>query len=130
MWASSGRCAINSRSPAVERRSDLAVVTTDNPRGEMAKDIAADILNGFNRRSAAVRIDDRAEAIRFAIESARDGDSVLIAGKGHEACQIVGGSVIPFDDRAVAAGASNRRFAPRDRRAVPDLSSAAVMTTS
>ena len=69
---------------AVEQHADLAVVTSDNPRGEDPQAIAAAILKGFQEPSEAQVILDRVEAIRWALAQARPGDCVLIAGKGHE----------------------------------------------
>ena len=84
--------------------SSLVIVTDDNPRGEDGAKIRAAVMAGAGNN--AREIGDRREAIRAAIENARDGDIVLIAGKGHEQGQIVGtGSdmrVLPFDDVTVA----------------------------
>jgi UDP-N-acetylmuramoyl-L-alanyl-D-glutamate--2,6-diaminopimelate ligase len=87
---------------AVHDLADLAVVTSDNPRSEEPGSIIADILPGFRNRHRAQVILDRADAIRHALDEARRGDCVLIAGKGHEAYQIVGAETLPFDDREIA----------------------------
>jgi len=87
---------------AVEVRSDLAVVTTDNPRSEDPLDIAHDILAGFHDRDRAHVMHDRAEAIRWALSQAQPGDCVIIAGKGHEDYQVIGQQRNYFDDREVA----------------------------
>lgn len=87
---------------AVEAGADVVVLTSDNPRTEDPQEILSDLLGGFQRPAEAEIIPDRAEAIGFALAEARPGDSVLIAGKGHETCQIIGNERIPFDDRAVA----------------------------
>ena len=84
---------------AASETADLAIVTDDNPRHEDAATIRASILLGA---PGAREIGDRREAIAYALAEARDGDTVLIAGKGHETGQIVGGVVHPFDDVAVA----------------------------
>ncbi len=86
----------------VEQLSDFAIITSDNPRNEDTNQIFNDILNGINDKSKFQVIEDREEAIRKAIKMAGDGDIVLIAGKGHEAYQIIKGQKIPFDDRLVA----------------------------
>lgn len=86
----------------VERGADVAVITTDNPRSEAPQAIARDLLSGFNRPSRAEQIADRAQAIHWALSQARPGDSVLIAGKGHEDYQLVGQQRFYFDDRKVA----------------------------
>jgi UDP-N-acetylmuramoyl-L-alanyl-D-glutamate--2,6-diaminopimelate ligase len=80
--------------------SDLAIVTSDNPRSEAPLAIIEDVLQGTG---VDVEIDpDRRSAIARAISIAKDGDVVVIAGKGHEQGQDVGGVVTPFDDREVA----------------------------
>ena len=83
-----------------KERSDLAIVTSDNPRSEEPLAIIEDILQGSG---TDVEIDpDRRSAIRRAIGEARAGDVVVIAGKGHEQGQEAAGVVTPFDDRDVA----------------------------
>ncbi|MEY3338259.1 MAG: hypothetical protein RL245_1251 [Pseudomonadota bacterium] len=79
--------------------ADVIVITDDNPRSESAAGIAADIIAGFPQGIRAAVIHDRAEAIRSALASAREGDVVLVAGKGHENYQIVGAERRPFSDR-------------------------------
>ena len=78
--------------------ADRVVVTDDNPRTEIAAAIRAEILKGC---PGAKEIDDRALAIRTAMAAMDAGDVLLVAGKGHETGQIVGATVLPFDDRAV-----------------------------
>jgi UDP-N-acetylmuramoyl-L-alanyl-D-glutamate--2,6-diaminopimelate ligase len=88
------------------RLADVVVVTSDNPRSEDPDAIIASILEGVvahRRTGADVVTSDRREAIARALASARRGDVVLIAGKGHETGQELAGQVIPFDDRVVAA---------------------------
>ena len=84
-------------------KSDLVIVTDDNPRGEDPAAIRAQVLAGA---PGATEIGDRRAAIRAAIAEAGKGDIVLIAGKGHEQGQIVGAGeatrVLPFDDVTVA----------------------------
>ncbi len=84
---------------AVEQHADLAVVTSDNPRSEDPRQIARQILGGMKGPERAVLMLDRAEAICWALEQAQPGDCVLVAGKGHETCQIIGRRRIAFDDR-------------------------------
>ncbi len=87
-------------------RSNVAIVTSDNPRSEEPLSIIQDILQGTG---PDVEIDpDRRTAIGRAIGLAGAGDVVVIAGKGHEQGQDVGGIVEPFDDRLVALAALNR----------------------
>ncbi|MCX5906363.1 MAG: UDP-N-acetylmuramoyl-L-alanyl-D-glutamate--2,6-diaminopimelate ligase, partial [Deltaproteobacteria bacterium] len=108
--------------------SDLAIITSDNPRSEDPLEIIAEVekgMAGTNRQKLALRdlssgngsvdpavsgylvIPDRREAIRLAIRVAVPGDILLIAGKGHEDYQILGGKKIHFDDREEAAAALN-----------------------
>jgi UDP-N-acetylmuramoyl-L-alanyl-D-glutamate--2,6-diaminopimelate ligase len=94
-----------------QRRADLVIVTSDNPRSERPLEIIEQILQGAG---TDVEIDpDRRSAIRAAIQSAQTGDVVVIAGKGHEQGQEVNGVVTPFDDREVAREAlAAAGFAP------------------
>ena len=79
--------------------SDVAIVTDDNPRSEDPAAIRSAILAGAN---GATEVPGRREAIAEAIRIAREGDIVLVAGKGHETGQIIGDQVLPFDDVQVA----------------------------
>jgi UDP-N-acetylmuramoyl-L-alanyl-D-glutamate--2,6-diaminopimelate ligase len=84
--------------------SDLLIVTSDNPRTEDPNQIIRDVMDGIassETSSAYEVIPDRKEAIVTAVRSARPGDLVVIAGKGHEAYQIVGDRRLHFDDRCV-----------------------------
>jgi UDP-N-acetylmuramoyl-L-alanyl-D-glutamate--2,6-diaminopimelate ligase len=95
---------------AVATWADVAVVTTDNPRTEDAASIAHAIMPGLAGASCEVRVElDRRTAIEEAIGSARAGDVVLIAGKGHENYQIVGTTKRHFDDREEARKALSSR---------------------
>lgn len=89
--------------------SDYAVVTSDNPRTEDPEAILRDIEAGLRQAGAdpaAYELEpDRARAIHKAVEMASPGDVVLIAGKGHETYQIIGGVTHDFDDRLVAGAA-------------------------
>jgi UDP-N-acetylmuramoyl-L-alanyl-D-glutamate--2,6-diaminopimelate ligase len=81
-------------------RSDLAIVTSDNPRTENPETIIDDIeqgMGGFPHR----RITDRLAAIKAAMEEARAGDTLLLAGKGHETYQVIGTDKLPFDEREI-----------------------------
>jgi UDP-N-acetylmuramoyl-L-alanyl-D-glutamate--2,6-diaminopimelate ligase len=86
----------------VEAGADLAVITTDNPRNEDPRLIENDILQGFRRPHDVKVITDRAEAIAWALSQADCGDTVIIAGKGHEKHQIVGNERHDFDDCEIA----------------------------
>ena len=85
----------------VARLADLAWVTNDNPRTEDPAAIAAEIVAGAPGAGLAVVL-DRREAMAAAFGSAKKGDIVVVAGKGHETTQTIGAQVLPFDDRVVA----------------------------
>jgi UDP-N-acetylmuramoyl-L-alanyl-D-glutamate--2,6-diaminopimelate ligase len=86
--------------------SDFVVLTSDNPRSEDPEAIMQDALPGLLATGTKfVAEADRARAIRIAIEKARPGDIVLLAGKGHEKEQVLRDRTIPFDDAEVAAAA-------------------------
>ncbi len=79
--------------------ADIAIVTDDNPRSEDPAIIRAEVLAGARRGVGEVsEVADRAEAILRAVDALGAGDTLLIAGKGHETGQIVGDAVLPFDD--------------------------------
>ena len=83
--------------------SDLVYLTSDNPRSEDPKGIMADIAPGLDGTGTRYILEaDRAKAIRMALEAARAGDIVLLAGKGHEKTQTLKSGAVPFDDAQVA----------------------------
>ncbi|MCP3916308.1 MAG: UDP-N-acetylmuramoyl-L-alanyl-D-glutamate--2,6-diaminopimelate ligase [bacterium] len=86
------------------RLADVAIVTSDNPRGEAPERIVAQILDGVEPGAPAEPLIevDRRRAIQRAVEVALPGDVVLVAGKGHERGQVIQGCVVAFDDRVVA----------------------------
>jgi UDP-N-acetylmuramoyl-L-alanyl-D-glutamate--2,6-diaminopimelate ligase len=88
-----------------ERLADALFVTDDNPRGEDGDAIIAHILGGLRQPDRAIVERDRARAIARAIAQAVAGDTVLVAGKGHEAYQEAGGVKRPFDDLECARAA-------------------------
>ncbi|HLJ77005.1 MAG TPA: cyanophycin synthetase, partial [Acidobacteriaceae bacterium] len=84
--------------------SDLVILTSDNPRSEDPERIIEDALPGLKATGTPFQTEaDRGRAIRMAIEAARPGDIVLLAGKGHEKEQVLRDGAIPFDDAEVAA---------------------------
>jgi UDP-N-acetylmuramyl-tripeptide synthetase len=110
------------------RLSDLAVVTSDNPRSESPQAIIDEIIPGLRRAGAAeatvggataaeskrfIVEADRRRAITIALGAAHPGDTVLIAGKGHESYQIIGSRTIHFDDREEAAAVLEQLEAER-----------------
>jgi UDP-N-acetylmuramoyl-L-alanyl-D-glutamate--2,6-diaminopimelate ligase len=92
----------------VAELADVSLVTSDNPRSEDPASIAADVVDGLDLEVEL----DRRRAIERALESARPGDVVVIAGKGHEQGQEIAGQKLPFDDREVAREALRRLGAP------------------
>jgi UDP-N-acetylmuramoyl-L-alanyl-D-glutamate--2,6-diaminopimelate ligase len=96
------------------RLSDVVIITSDNPRGEDPAQIIEEVMRGAEpetRQSGArvVTVVERGDAIRRAVAEAAAGDVVLIAGKGHEKYQVIGGTSFPFDDVAVARDALGAR---------------------
>lgn len=97
-----------------ERLSDYVIVTNDNPRSEEPSSIAAEIIRGMNHPSGCLVIADRAQAIDFAVQQAKAGDIVLIAGKGHEDYQIFANQTLPFSDSKHARISLQRRIAKHE----------------
>ncbi|UCF38385.1 MAG: UDP-N-acetylmuramoyl-L-alanyl-D-glutamate--2,6-diaminopimelate ligase [Acidobacteriota bacterium] len=84
------------------RKADLSIVTSDNPRTEDPDAIIYDILEGIPQDARPFEvITDRREAIRRALQLSRPGDLVLLAGKGHETYQDIGGRKVDFDERHI-----------------------------
>jgi UDP-N-acetylmuramoyl-L-alanyl-D-glutamate--2,6-diaminopimelate ligase len=91
------------------RLADRVVLTDDNPRSEDPAQIVREILAGLSGHPQVSVTHERGAAIHAAIEQARPGDLVLIAGKGHESVQLIGGQTRTFSDRAVATEALGGR---------------------
>ena len=87
------------------RLADFTVLTSDNPRSEPPETILSEIAVGMNPEKPHKIIPDRREAIAYAIGVAREGDIVLLAGKGHERYEIRGDARLAFDERAIARAA-------------------------
>ena len=104
---------------AAAEGSDLVVLTSDNPRSEDPLAIMNDALVGIRRVDVPHMVEpDRATAIARALKEAREGDIVILAGKGHETYQVLKDRTIPFDDRAVAREVLQRLRVPaREDRA-------------
>jgi UDP-N-acetylmuramoyl-L-alanyl-D-glutamate--2,6-diaminopimelate ligase len=85
------------------RLADYSILTNDNPRNEIPEKIAADIAAGFDSERKYESVLDRKAAIARGVELAGKKDILLIAGKGHEAYQEFGGTIVPFDDRETVA---------------------------
>ncbi len=86
-----------------EKYSDVIFITDDNPRTEKSHKITSDIANGIRKKTFEI-IHDRKSAIENAIHCAKEGDIVLVAGKGHEEYQIVGNTKFHFSDQEVISG--------------------------
>lgn len=93
-----------------ERMADYLIITDDNPRKEPSGVIIEQILNGISNREKVTVESNRAAAIELAIEQAAPGDVVIIAGKGHEEYQDVGGNRMVFSDVKQARLCLNKRF--------------------
>jgi UDP-N-acetylmuramoyl-L-alanyl-D-glutamate--2,6-diaminopimelate ligase len=92
------------------RLSDLTILSSDNPRSEDPLKIISDIIVGLQKTSGKYLIEpDREKAIGLALDEARAGDIVLLAGKGHENYQMLANETLPFDDREVARAALRAR---------------------
>lgn len=87
---------------AVQASADYSFATADNPRSESLGQIFADMKGGVTAPEKIAWVEDRRRAISLALDAARPGDSLLIAGKGHESYQELADTIIPFDDRQVA----------------------------
>jgi UDP-N-acetylmuramoyl-L-alanyl-D-glutamate--2,6-diaminopimelate ligase len=88
----------------VARLADVVIVTSDNPRSEDPAAIIGEILSGVAAERPSgpdATLVDRREAIGWALDAARPGDVVVIAGKGHETGQEFADHTVPFDDRQV-----------------------------
>ncbi|MDD2503946.1 MAG: UDP-N-acetylmuramoyl-L-alanyl-D-glutamate--2,6-diaminopimelate ligase [Clostridia bacterium] len=84
--------------------SDFCIVTSDNPRNEEPMDIINDILPGVIKTDCPYEvIVDRREAIKYALDNAKAGDLIILAGKGHESYQLLKGQIIPFDEKEIVA---------------------------
>ena len=105
---------------ATGRLSDLTILSSDNPRSEDPLKIISDIIVGLQKTSGKYLIEpDREKAIGLALDQARAGDTVLLAGKGHENYQILASGTLAFDDRDVARNALHARGyqgAPGERK--------------
>ena len=96
----------------VSALADFCIITSDNPDFEPPEDIIADIEKAVAASSCPyVTFVDRREAVRYAIDNARDGDCILFAGKGHEEYQIVNGEYLHYDEREEIMTAAAARLA-------------------
>jgi UDP-N-acetylmuramoyl-L-alanyl-D-glutamate--2,6-diaminopimelate ligase len=86
---------------AVQEFADFAWATADNPRGEALAQIFTDMRAGVSAADKITFVEDRRHAISLALDAAKPGDCLLIAGKGHETYQEFADTIVPFDDRQV-----------------------------
>ena len=86
----------------VGKHADLSIVTSDNPRFEESEKIVDDVIKGvLKSKGEYVKIVDRKEAIKYALDNAKKNDIILLAGKGHETYTIIKDNKIPFDERKI-----------------------------
>lgn len=89
--------------------ADFVIVTSDNSRSEDPVEIIRQILGGVDREKEHIAITSRREAIRYAVENAKPGDMIILAGKGHETYEIDRTGRHPFDERAEVQNAYRNR---------------------
>ena len=94
------------------RMADMTVLTSDNSRSESPEQIIQDVLKGMDKESEHIVILDRAEAIRYTVLNARQGDIILLCGKGHEAYEIDRNGIHPFHEAAIVRAAAEERWEP------------------
>ena len=99
---------------AAGRGADYVILTSDNARTEDPDAIITEAAAGLGPAVPHAVIRDRAEAIRFAVRMAETGDTVLLAGKGHEKYEIRADGMVPFDEEAIVRAAVRDRFGSRD----------------
>jgi UDP-N-acetylmuramoyl-L-alanyl-D-glutamate--2,6-diaminopimelate ligase len=103
LFGAGGDRDVTKRRPMAEaaaRLADVVVLTSDNPRTEDPEAILDDLAEGLEG-TEYLRVPDRRAAIRAALDAARPGDTVVLAGKGHETYQVIGTEKRPFDERAI-----------------------------
>ncbi|NLV89181.1 MAG: UDP-N-acetylmuramoyl-L-alanyl-D-glutamate--2,6-diaminopimelate ligase [Tissierellia bacterium] len=94
----------------VGKYADLSIVTSDNPRFEDPESIIDDVLVGTRKTGGKfVKIIDREEAIKYALDNAKPKDIILLAGKGHETYTIINGKTLPFDERQIVLDYLNNK---------------------
>ena len=94
--------------------ADFVIVTSDNSRSERTEDIISEIISGFNNGfSRFVAVGDRREAIEYAVKNARDGDIILLAGKGHEKYEIDSCGKRDFDEKKIVVEMTEKYYSNR-----------------
>jgi UDP-N-acetylmuramoyl-L-alanyl-D-glutamate--2,6-diaminopimelate ligase len=99
----------------VSELSDICIITDDNPRKENSLSIISDIISGIDNKNYAI-IQNRKEAIKFALDIADENDTIIILGKGHEKYQIINDEYIPFDEKSII----NEILSARGRNGIND----------
>jgi UDP-N-acetylmuramoyl-L-alanyl-D-glutamate--2,6-diaminopimelate ligase len=94
--------------------SDISIFTSDNPRGEAAESILAQMVGSNKVQAPSMIVGDRKLAIKYAVSVAKAGDTILILGKGHESGQEIAGEVLPFDDQIELENAISELMAGRE----------------
>ncbi len=90
--------------------ADLSIITSDNSRSELPEDIIGEIVGGFDKNKAHAVIPSRADAIRYAVENAGDGDVILLCGKGHEKYELGARGKRDFDESAIVGESVKSRI--------------------
>ena len=96
-----------------QKYADFVIVTGDNPRTEDPMRILDEITQGLDRTKPHAVIPDRRDAIRFAVNEAREGDLILLAGKGHEKYEINADGKHPFDEERIVLEAVREKNNPK-----------------
>lgn len=92
--------------------ADFCIITSDNPDSENPDDIIADIEKAVAETTCPyITVTDRVEAVKYAIDNARDGDCILFAGKGHEEYQLINGENVPYSEKDTILSAAAERLA-------------------
>lgn len=90
--------------------ADFSIITADNSRNEETSDIISEIMSGFDKRAEYVIIEDRRAAIEYAIQNAKSGDVIILAGKGHEKYEIDKNGRHEFDERKIAVELAEKYY--------------------
>jgi UDP-N-acetylmuramoyl-L-alanyl-D-glutamate--2,6-diaminopimelate ligase len=95
---------------AVEKYSDVIIVTDDNPRDENPEQIRESVISGISARNKVLEIGNRKQAIQKAISIATDFDTIAVLGKGHENYQEIKGEVFPFSDYLITKNLMEEKY--------------------
>lgn len=96
---------------AASKLADFCIITSDNPDFENPDEIIADIEKSIGNSCPYVAITNREDAVKYAIDNARDGDCIFFAGKGHEDYQLINGERVPYSERELIIAAAENRLA-------------------